>query len=265
MGELTGKTALVTGASSGIGMDLARLLAAEGCNLVLVARRREPLEALAAELLGASPVRVEVLIADLALPGAAESLVERLDRAGLGIDLLVNSAGFGLSGAFLATDMATEREMVQLNVVTLLELTKLVGRRMAARGGGRILNVASTAAFQPGPLMSVYYASKAFVLSFSEALSEELRGTGVSVTTLCPGPTRTQFQDRADLGGTRLVNTLAGMASSLSVARAGLRGAVRRTRLVVPGLVNSLGVFSVRLMPRRWVLALVRRLQARVT
>ncbi|MGV8041606.1 MAG: SDR family NAD(P)-dependent oxidoreductase [Thermoanaerobaculaceae bacterium] len=263
MGELSGKTALVTGASSGIGMDLARLLAAEGCNLVLVARRRERLEALATELRGASPGRVEVVAADLAQPGAAALVVGHLDSTGLEVDLLVNNAGFGLSGPFLATDMDVEREMVQLNVVALLELTKLVGRRMAARGGGRILNVASTAAFQPGPLMSVYYASKAFVLSFSEALSEELRGTGVSVTTLCPGPTRTQFQDRADLGGTRLVNTLAGMASSLSVARTGLRGALRRKRLVVPGLLNTLGVLSVRLTPRRWVLATVRRLQSK--
>lgn len=263
MGELAGTTALVTGASAGIGTDLARLLAAEGCNLVLVARRRERLEVLAAELRGAAPVRVEVVTADLAQPGAAESLVQHLDREGVDIDLLVNNAGFGLSGPFLTTDMAVEREMVQLNVVTLLELTKLVGRRMAARGGGRILNVASTAAFQPGPLMAVYYASKAFVLSFSEALGEELRGTGVSVTTLCPGPTRTEFQQRADLGGTRLVNSLAGMASSQSVARAGLRGAMRRRRLVVPGLLNTLGVVAVRLTPRRWVLAIVRRLQSK--
>lgn len=261
MQDFRGSTALITGASSGIGAELARLLARQGCRLVLTARRQDRLEVLAGELEKAGAPGVQVLAADLAVPGAGASLVEDLDRLGLRVDVLVNNAGFGTSGAFVDTDLATEQEMVQLNVVALLDLCKLLGRRMAARGRGHILNVASTAAFQPGPLMAVYYASKAFVLSFSEALAVELRDTGVVVSTLCPGPTRTEFAARADVGGTRLVNRVARMASASDVARAALLGLGRGSRLIVPGSMNKLGVLSVRLMPRRWVTALVRRLQ----
>jgi hypothetical protein len=261
MQDFRGSTALITGASSGIGEELARLLARQGCRLVLTARRQDRLEVLAGELEKAGAEGVLVLAADLAVAGAAARLVEELDRRGLSIDVLVNNAGFGRSGPFLDADLATEQEMVQLNVVALMDLCKLLGRRMAARGAGHILNVASTAAFQPGPLMAVYYASKAFVLSFSEALAVELRDTGVVVSTLCPGPTRTEFAARADVGGTRLVNRLARMASALDVARAALVGLGRGSRLIIPGIMNKLGVLSVRLMPRRWVTALVRRLQ----
>lgn len=256
-----GSTALITGASSGIGEELARLLARQGCRLVLTARRQDRLDALAGELETAGAPGVHVLVADLAVPGAAARLVEQLDDRGLSIDVLVNNAGFGASGAFVDTDLATEQEMVQVNVVALLDLCKLLGRRMAARGAGHILNVASTAAFQPGPLMAVYYASKAFVLSLSEALAAELEDAGVVVSTLCPGPTRTQFAARADMGGTRRVNRIARVASASEVARAALAGLGRGSRLIIPGLMNRLGVLTVRLMPRRWVTALVRRLQ----
>ena len=261
MRSFRGSTALITGASSGIGEELARLLARQGCRLVLTARRGDRLETLAGELEKAGAEGVCVLAADLAVAGAASRLVEELDRRGLSIDVLVNNAGFGRSGRFLDTDLATEQEMVQLNVVALMDLCKLLGRGMAARGAGHILNVASTAAFQPGPLMAVYYASKAFVLSFSEALAVELQDAGVVVSTLCPGPTRTEFVARADMGETRLVNRVARMASASDVARAALEGLSRGSRLIIPGVMNKLGVLSVRLMPRRWVTALVRRLQ----
>ncbi|MCU0294020.1 MAG: SDR family oxidoreductase [Thermoanaerobaculaceae bacterium] len=261
MRDFRGSTALITGASSGIGEELARLLARQGCRLVLTARRQDRLDALARELEKAGAEGVWVLAADLAVAGAAARLVEELDHRGLSIDVLVNNAGFGGSGPFLDTDLATEQEMVQLNVVAVMDLCKLLGRRMAARGAGHILNVASTAAFQPGPLMAVYYASKAFVLSFSEALAAELRDAGVVVSTLCPGPTQTEFVARADVGGTRLVNRVTRMASAPDVARAAFVGLSRGSRLIIPGVVNKLGVLSVRLMPRRWVIALVRRLQ----
>ncbi|HNX50148.1 MAG TPA: SDR family oxidoreductase [Thermoanaerobaculaceae bacterium] len=264
MEDFRGSTVLITGASSGIGEELARRLAKEGCRLVLVARRRARLETLARELAGTGAAAVHVVAADLAVPGAAAALVEQLDGLGLGIDVLVNNAGFGRSGAFVDIDLAVEQEMIRLNVMALVELCKLLGRRMVARGRGHILNVASTAGFQPGPLMAVYYASKAFVLSFSEALAAELRDSGVVVCTLCPGPTRTGFAARADLGATRLVNRVSRMATASDVAGAALRGLRRGPRLIIPGPMNKLGVFSLRLAPRRWVTALVRRLQEKV-
>lgn len=260
-----GSTVLITGASSGIGEELARRLATERCRLVLVARRRAQLEALARELEGTGAAAVHVVVADLAVPGAAAALVEKLDGLGLSIDVLINNAGFGRSGAFLEIDLAVEQEMIQLNIMALVELCKLLGWRMAAQGQGRILNVASTAGFQPGPLMAVYYASKAFVLSFSEALAVELRDSGVVVCTLCPGPTRTGFAARADMGATRLVNRVSHMAAASDVARAALRGLRRGPGLVIPGAMNKLGVFLLRLAPRRWVTSLVRRLQEKVS
>lgn len=252
-------TALVTGASSGIGLDLARELAKNGHDVVLVARTASRLQGVAAEL-QKSGVTAQVIAADLSRPSEAEEIVSELKRRNLEIDVLVNNAGYGLTGPFAENDLQRELGMIQVNVVALTHLTKLLLRPMVARRRGRILNVASTAAFQPGPLMAVYYATKAYVLSFSEALADELRNSGVTVTTLCPGPTRTRFAEIAKMTESRLFTMMRPMSSE-DVARAGYRGMMSGKRLVIPGAKNKLLVQSLRVSPRRTVTALVRRFQ----
>jgi short-subunit dehydrogenase len=250
-------TALITGASSGIGLELARLLAADGLHVTLVARDRSRLEQLAAELRGCHAAEPAVLVADLAESGAPRAICGQIEAAGRDVAVLVNNAGIGSCGRFAVADLGHELAIVQVNVAALAHLTGLVLPGMVRRRAGRILNVASTAAFQPGPLMASYYASKAYVLSFSEALAEELRGTGVTVTCLCPGPTRTDFQRRAGMSGIPIASGLPPMMGAAAVARAGY-GAMRRgARLAVPGLLNRVAVFSVRLAPRRLVTAVV--------
>jgi short-subunit dehydrogenase len=196
MGAAGGKRALVTGASGGIGLEVARVLAGKGYDLALVARSGDRLEALAAELGGAS-----VVVADLSSPSAPAEVAGAIPD----VDVLVNNAGVGAYGLFADADLGATMAMVALNVGALTELTHRYLPGMLARGSGRILNVASTAAFFPGPLMSVYYATKSYVLSFSEGLAEEVRGTGVTVTALCPGPTATGFQAAADMEMSALV------------------------------------------------------------
>jgi short-subunit dehydrogenase len=245
------KTAVVTGASSGIGMELSRLLAADGYDLFLVARSEEKLRALARELGHAT-----VIVADLTLPTAPRKV---FDTAGP-VDVLINNAGYGLSGAFIETDLKKELEMIQVNIAALTHLTKLFVRPMVERRSGRILNVASTAAFQPGPLMAVYYATKAYVLSFSEAIAEELRGSGVTVTALCPGPTATGFADVAGVNASRLFKMTTPM-SSASVAQFGYRAMLKGKRVAIPGLRNKLLAQSIRVSPRRVVTTIVRKLQ----
>ena len=254
------ETALITGASSGIGHDLTRLFARDGWDVVLVARSEEKLRELAAELTKTHGIAAHVIVADLARPDAAAGIVKMLTDRGLTIDALVNNAGLGLTGPFVETDLRGELEMIQVNVVALTQLTKLLLPGMVARKRGRILNVASTASFQPGPLMAVYYATKAYVLSFSEALSEELRHTGVTVTALCPGPTETGFVAAAGVGPSRLFSLMR-PASSASVARTGYEAMKRGRRVVVHGLRNKLLVQSVRTSPRRLVTFIVRKLQ----
>jgi short-subunit dehydrogenase len=245
------QTALVTGASGGIGEDLARLLAADGHDLVLLARSVDKLQTLAAELTTAHKVSASVLAADLAEPGAAEAVERTLTERRLSIDILVNNAGFGTMGPFASGDLMPLMGMLQVNVVALTMLARHLLPGMLERRRGRILNVASTAAFQPGPLMAVYYASKAYVLSLSEALSEETRGSGVTVTCLCPGPTRTGFQERAHQENVRLLG-IAHVMSSQDVARAGYDGMKAGRPLVIPGIMNRLGTQFVRLSPR-WI------------
>lgn len=193
------KTALITGASSGLGVEFLRLYAADGYDLILVARSEARLKELAAEMEKAYSVKAHVLTADLSAPGAVEPLFAELTRRGLKVDALVNNAGYGDFGFFTETSLDKEVGMMQLNMVSLVHLTKVCLKGMKQRGEGEILNVASTAAFQPGPLMAVYYASKAFVLSFSEALANELAGSGVKVSVLCPGPTATGFVKAASM------------------------------------------------------------------
>jgi hypothetical protein len=251
-------TALITGASSGIGLDLAHLFAQDGHDVVLVARSEDKLRELAKELEAKHKIAAHVIAADLARPDTPQQIFERAPA----VDFLVNNAGFGTSGKFAETDLAAELEMIQVNVTAVTHLTKLFLPPMLQRGRGRILNVASTAAFQPGPLMAAYYATKAYVLSFSEAIAEELRGTGVTVTALCPGPVATGFQKTANLGSQTLLKLMRPV-SSMSVARTAYRALMRGQRVVIPGLKNKIGVQSIRITPRALATKVVRALQER--
>lgn len=242
--------ALITGASAGLGVDFARQLAANGERLVLVARRKDRLDALAAELGNARAVE-----ADLSEVGAADRLMADLTAHGEHVDLLVNNAGFGLAGRFAKLDAKRQRQMIDLNCGALVELAHAVLPGMIDRKQGRILNVASTAAFQPGPGMAVYFATKAFVLSFSEALHEEVRKDGVVVSALCPGPTATEFGEVAGWKPTGpSAKVFVDMAAdSASVVRAGLEGLEKGRAIVIPGLMNKSTAQAHRFFPRSWV------------
>lgn len=253
------RTALITGASSGIGLELTKLFARDGYDLVLVARNREGLERLGDELHGKHGVDARAMPADLSSTSAVQDLVSALERDQVEVDALVNAAGFGGRGPFADEDTAEILGMLQVNVVALTLLTRAVLAGMVRRGSGKILNVASTAAFQPGPLMAVYYASKAYVLSLSEAIANEAAGTGVTVTALCPGPTATNFQARAAMTNSRLFNAGLTMQPD-AVARAGYVGLLQGRRVVVPGLKNRLGALAARLAPSGVTLAATRRL-----
>ncbi|MFN8601784.1 MAG: SDR family oxidoreductase [Candidatus Binatia bacterium] len=251
-------TALVTGASAGLGRDYARLFAADGHDVVLVARRRERLEELAREIGAKNGVQTHVLPLDLGDREAPRRCAEELRARGVAIDFLVNNAGLGTNGAFAESDPAKQLEMIQVNVTTLVELTRLLLPDMIARKRGRVLNVGSTAGFQAGPFMAVYYASKAFVNSFSEALAYELDGTGVTVTVSCPGATETEFAGHAGNDSSLLFKL--GAADSMSVAREGYAAMMAGRRMVVHGVTNRLGVQALRVSPRAVVIGLAARL-----
>jgi len=252
-------TALITGASSGIGYELAKLFARDGSNLVLVARSGNKLAQLAGELEKAYKICATVLVADLGLPSGPEEVYAATQKAGIDIDVLVNNAGFGQFGLYVETDLQEELRQLQLNVVSLTHLTKLYLRPMVERKRGRILNVASTAAFQPGPLMAVYYATKAYVLSFSGALSNELRGTGVTVTCLCPGPTKTEFHQRAAMDLSNIMK--APFMDARSVAEIGYRAMLKGKPAAIAGTMNWLVAQSTRFAPRAWTAAVARKIQ----
>jgi uncharacterized protein len=254
-------TALITGASSGIGEDLARLFAADGHNLILVARGGERLHALAGELRDRQQIDASVIVADLSDPASPDRIAHEVAERPQPIDVLVNNAGFGQYGLFVKADATEMGRLLQVNVGALTLLTRLLLPGMLSRRSGRVLNVASTAAFQPGPLMAAYYASKAYVLSLSEALSEETRGTGVTITCLCPGPTTTRFQARAGMQKSKLFKMLSTM-SSAEVALAGYRGVMTGRRLVIPGFMNKVGVHANRFAPRILAPRIVRALQS---
>lgn len=243
---MTNPVALITGASAGLGVDFARQLAAKGKRLVLVARRKYRLDALAAEL-GNSRAIGE----DLSLPGAVDRLMAGLAAHGEHVELLVNNAGFGLTGQFADLDGKRQRQMIDLNCGLLTELAHAVLPGMIERKQGQILNVASTAAFQPGPGMAVYFATKAYVLSFSEALHEEVKRHGVAVSALCPGPTATEFGEVAGFGSSNLLDKVA--AESGSVVQAGLAGLVAGKAVIIPGLMNKSTAQAHRFFPRSWV------------
>ena len=250
------RTVLITGASSGIGAELARLFAGIGDHLVLTARRGDRLQALAGDLAAKHGVRVEAITADLSKPEAPKELLIEAGRRGLIVDVLVNTAGFGLRGRFAKLPYNRQLEMVQVNVTAPTALAALLLPGMLARKRGGILNVASLAAYQAGPNMAVYYASKAYLLSFSEALFEEAKPHGVTVTALCPGPVPTEFASVADLQGTRLFKI--GAVGAEEVARAGFAGFQRGRAVVIPGGAPKLGAVVAKVSPR----ALTRKLAA---
>lgn len=251
-------TALITGASAGIGAELARLFAADGHDLVLVARRREKLNALAAELAATHHVTAHVIAADLRETGAAERIVTELSSRGIVVDFLVNNAGFGTRGAFAESDLAREVELVQVNIVALIQLTRLLLPGMIARKSGRVLNLGSTAGFVPGPFMAVYYASKAFVNSFTEALAVELENTGVTATASCPGATATEFAHVSDTESAALFKSR--VMGAKDVARNAYRAMHSRDVIAIAGFRNKMRIASLRLAPR----SLVRKVAARL-
>ncbi len=259
---MTKRTALITGASSGIGSELARELASRGCNLVLAGRNVEALQKLAGEIATAHGVEAQTVSAELGHPEGAREIVDFLQRQGITIDVLVNNAGLGIGGNFIDNDAARLDETVQVNVAALTSLTRALLPGMVARKQGKVLNVASTAAFQPGPGMAAYYATKAYVLSLSEALSAETKGTGVTVTCLCPGPTQTAFVRRAGVGNTRLFKSgLMPIADAASVARYGVNAMEAGKSVAIPGFMNALTARSAPLTPRFLTLAVARCLQ----
>lgn len=262
MNNLTA-TVLITGASGGIGYELAKLFARDDHNLVLVARSESKLTQVADELQRQFGISVKAVALDLTVPAGPQHLFDQLQREGMAVDILVNNAGYGKFGEFAEVPLEESLGQIQLNVTTLTYLTKLFLGPMLQRGSGKIMNVASTAGFQPGPLMAVYYATKAYVISFSEALANELADKGIAVTCLCPGATETSFASRAGNDKSRLFKQLAPMDAK-TVALKGYRGLMAGKTLVIAGLKNWLLAESLRLSPRKLVTAISRRLMDEV-
>ena len=256
-----GQVALITGASGGIGLDLAECFAKDGYDLVLAARSEKALKDVAGQLSTKYGVRATPIAVDLAERGAGAKLASEVKARGISVDVLVNNAGYGIAGAFDGSEASAQLGMIDLNVRALTELTHIFWPGMLAKKRGGVLNVASTASFQPGPLMAVYYASKAFVLSFSEALWREAEGTGVHVTCLCPGPTATGFRERAGTGKTRLAK-MGTPVTSASVAEAGYMAFQSNQRVVITGMRNRMMARLVPFMPRRTVLNIAHRIQS---
>jgi uncharacterized protein len=254
----TGKTALITGASAGLGTQLARLFAADGHDLVLIARRHDKLEELAAQLRAAHGVHASVIAADLTDPTVPARVHEEVTRAGIEVEFLVNNAGFGTSGAFAELALARELDLIELNVKSVTHLTGLFLPAMLARNSGRILNVGSGAGFTPGPFMATYYASKAFVVHFTEALAYELRGSQVTATVLCPGPTATEFSDVAGAEHSGLFK--AGVADAAAVARNGYRAMMTGKTLAIPDLKTKISMEVLRVSPRYLARAVAARM-----
>lgn len=256
--SLQGRLALVTGASSGLGVDFARELAARGCNLILVARREERLRAVQQTIRTSHDVEVAVIAMDLAMPDAPQQLYQRIQARGDPVDVLVNNAGFGIYGEFVEIEWEREAQMLQLDIVTVVHLTKLFVRGMVARNFGHILQVASIGAYQPSPLYASYSAAKSFVLNFSEALNYELRGTNVNVTTISPGITRTEFLQVSGQEPTRYQRL--SMMESEEVARIGIQALLKGRSSVVPGLWNAMMAWFATILPHRVTTALAYRL-----
>lgn len=247
----TAYTALITGASGGIGYELAKIAASKKMNLVLVARSKEKLDQLRKELKDKYQVKVWIFVHDLSNPDTLPELVEEIDSLSLEINILINNAGFGDYGKYLETSPGRELEMINLNVYALTYLTKIFFRRMVHAGKGRIMNLSSVAAFMPGPYMSVYYATKAYVQSFTEALSAEAHGTGVTLTALCPGPTESNFFTNASVTDHSAVKKFMSMPTPEVVARYGFRAMMKGKTVAIHGLKNKATVFLVNILPRK--------------
>src|SRR5580765_5172113 len=258
-----GQTALVTGASAGIGVDLAECFASDGYNVILAARTESALREVADRLTNTYAITATPIAADLGAIGGGKRLAEEIKKKGLSVDVVVNNAGYGQAGAFNGSDAAVQLGMIDLNDRALVELTHIYWPGMLANRRGGVLNVASTAAFQPGPLMAIYYASKAFVLSFSEALWKEAEGSGVHVSCLCPGPTISKFRERAGTGKTKLSRVGTPM-SSASVARMGYRAFQKNQRVMITGFRNRMLARLGPFLPRKTLLNTVYNLQSPV-
>ncbi|MCX7550541.1 SDR family NAD(P)-dependent oxidoreductase [Xanthomarina sp. F2636L] len=252
------KTALVTGGASGLGYELALLLAKDAHNLVLIDIDAEKLQEAKQLIESVYSVTVQISVKDLSQVNISEEIIEELN--GLEIDVLINNAGFGLFGTFWETDWKREEQMLHLHVMTTTHLTKLILKGMVKRGSGKILNLSSLAAFQPGPLMSLYYATKGYILSFSEAIACELKGTGVTVTALCPGPTKTSFQQVVSNNTSENKITF-NMASSKEVAAYGYKSMNKGKVYAIPGRFNKLLATLPRIMPRNTAALIVKRIQ----
>ncbi|MBC2579423.1 SDR family oxidoreductase [Clostridium sp. DJ247] len=248
------KTALITGASSGIGLELAKLFAKDSYNLVLVAREKSKLEEISTDLCKKYSVNITTISIDLTLPTAPEEIFDELRKKSIHIDILVNNAGTQIYGKFQQTNLQKELQLIQVNLVTLTHLTKLAVVEMLKHGGGKILNIGSTGSFAPAPLNAIYCATKAYVLSFSEGISKDLEGAGITVTTLCPGATKTEFSKKAQIENTRMFNTI--VMNPSTVAKIGYKALFKGKRVVVAGLYNKLMVILIRFTPRWLVLKL---------
>ncbi len=256
------KTVLITGATSGIGLALARRFARESYNLIIVARSESELQTVKAALELEFKIMVTTMVKDLSKEGAAAEVYDTIHHSDTIVDVLVNNAGYAEYGLFHDIPLANELSLVQLNLVTMTTLLKLFSDEMIARKSGKILNVGSTAAFMPGgPLMSVYYATKAFMLSLTEAMAKELHGTGVAISILCPGATKTRFQDTAKINDTLIIRM--GMMSAETVADVGYRGLMSGKTIIVPGILNKAMVQVLRISPRKLVRAIILKMQTR--
>ena len=253
------KTVLITGASSGIGLELARIFASQGYNLVIVSRNVIELSRLKTELIEKHKIYVEEIEKDLSVPGAAKQVYDEVQSLGFEVDYLVNNAGFGDFGEFYKSDWDKQERMINVNILSLTHLTHLFLPNMIKKRDGKIMNVASTAAFLPGPLMSVYYASKSYVLFFSEAIANELEGTGITVTALCPGPTKSNFQKIANMQESRLVKGK-NMPDAKKVAAYGVKAMLKGKRVAIYGVKNKQLVFFTRRAPKSIVLKAIRKI-----
>ncbi|BAY25226.1 short-chain dehydrogenase/reductase SDR [Calothrix sp. NIES-2100] len=254
------QTALITGAANGIGYELACIFAENGYNLVLVDRMAQKLAEVAEKIRKQFGIFVKPIVKDLSLQTSPEEIFTELQQEVIQIDVLVNNAGFGIHGLFHETNLTTELEMLQVNLVCLTHLTKLFLKDMVKKGEGKVLNLSSAAAFQPGPLMAVYFATKAYILSFSQALASELEGTGVTVTALCPGPTESAFHERTGIAGARQAESN-NMMDAQTVAKIGYRALMSGKTVAIPGLKNRLLAEIVRFTPRNLVTKIVKNMQ----
>lgn len=256
------KAALITGASSGIGLELAKIMAGDGYDLVITARREDRLIELKNELKNKSSAVVHIFTADLSLPESPMDIYQYCEEQNIQINVLVNNAGIGDYGLFHNSDWQKTITMIDLNVKSLTHLTRLFLPSMIDRKHGFILNVASTASFQPGPLMSVYYATKHYVLAFSEAIANEVQEYGIKVTALCPGPTQSEFQASANMEKSKIMDRFP-MPTSKDVAEYGYKAMKKGKRVAIHGFMNKIMSKVVRILPRKWVTATVRKIQER--